>query len=124
MKTLVRFLLVSVALFFATGNTAYALNLTSRTDGAEAPASKHHLKLGSVNDKAVSAAEFVISVPEPVVQPQEEGTNSPIPYSFYNTGDLHSYANSLEEWSYITASALITPGLSSLRQIFPFHLFP
>lgn len=124
MKTLVRFLLVSVALFFATGNAAFAFDLTSCNDQAEAPASKHHLKLGSVNDKAVSAAEFVVSIPEPVVQPQEEGPNSPIPYVFYSTGDQHNYAKSLEQCSYIKASALITPGLSSLRQIFPFHLFP
>ncbi|PHR97964.1 MAG: hypothetical protein COA80_06355 [Leeuwenhoekiella sp.] len=124
MKRIFQAFWLCLFLFFTAGGSSYALDLNLQSDRAEAPASKHQFETGHVNDQALGAVEFVLSTPEQLLQPQEDGAASVFPFDFYRSSlvNLHFYPD--QESKYIKASALIIPGLSSLRLIFPFHLFP
>ncbi|MCC4214526.1 hypothetical protein [Leeuwenhoekiella parthenopeia] len=124
MKRIFQAFWLCLFLFFTAGGSSYALDLNLQSDRAEDPFSKHQLELGHLNDQALGAVEFVLTSPENRVQPQEDTTTPFVPFCFYRSSpvNLHFYAD--QESNYIKASALIIPGLSSLQQIFPFHLFP
>lgn len=124
MKAFFQTFLLGLSLFFATGGTSYGLTLPTSTDHAENPRSRHQLELGHLNDQGLAMLEFVLNAPEPVLQPQEEGANSPMPLANYKSTAANQYPHLVTESNYINNSALIIPGLSSLQLIFPFHLFP